>query len=201
MGEKNYTTPGLSIIDDMTSEELQGLVDIMQKNGRGICSLSERTSYGEGEAAEAAYRNAVKKVFRKYGSHTLGFVLNSYVDILRKVCEKMEISNVKNTSMERMEQELLKQVMDQTWARMTEEQKAAVLASGEPSMNYKKAAGFAVATLAGRWIGLLTGPVGIGLTALYTIWGFGGAAYRVVIPATIYIAAIRQVHQAGGKNA
>jgi len=195
VAEKDYTTPGLEIVDEMTKEELQGLVDIIERNGK-TCSIPKREDCGEGVRAEEAYRNQIKKVFREYGSHTLGFALKSYQDILRKVCDKMEIVHVKNASMERLEQELLTQVMERAWDKMTEEQRAEVLASGEPSLNYKKAVSFAAVNLAGRWIGLLTGPVGITLTTLYTLWEFGGAAYRVIVPATIYIAAIRQVHKA-----
>lgn len=195
MAEKDYTTPGLEIVDEMTKEELQGLVDIIERNGK-TCSVPKREDCGEGVGAEEVYRNQVKKVFREYGSHTLGVALKSYQDILRKVCDKMEIVHVKNASMERLEQELLTQVMERAWDKMTEEQRAEILASGEPSLNYKKAVSFTAVNLAGRWIGLLTGPVGIALTTLYTLWEFGGAAYRVIVPATIYIAAIRQVHKA-----
>lgn len=46
-----------------------------------------------------------------------------------------------------------------------------------------------------RALGILTGPIGIALTALWTIHDIAGPAYRVTIPATIYIAALRRVHQ------
>ena len=47
----------------------------------------------------------------------------------------------------------------------------------------------------GRGLALLTGPIGWVLTALWTALDLAGPAYRVTIPAVIYIAALRQVHQ------
>ncbi|WP_315439458.1 ubiquinol-cytochrome C chaperone family protein [uncultured Selenomonas sp.] len=46
-----------------------------------------------------------------------------------------------------------------------------------------------------RALGILTGPLGIALTALWTAIDIAGPAYRVTVPATIYIAALRRVHQ------
>lgn len=46
-----------------------------------------------------------------------------------------------------------------------------------------------------RALGVLTGPLGIALTALWTAIDIAGPAYRVTVPATIYIAALRRVHQ------
>lgn len=46
-----------------------------------------------------------------------------------------------------------------------------------------------------RTFSILTGPIGMSLTALYTVLTFAGPAYRVTAPATIYIASLRQIHQ------
>ena len=56
--------------------------------------------------------------------------------------------------------------------------------------------GLSLAVNAGlaRALGVLTGPIGITLTALYTVYDIAGPAYRVTIPAVIYIAALRQIH-------
>lgn len=41
-------------------------------------------------------------------------------------------------------------------------------------------------------LGVLTGPIGIGLTALWTGYDLGGAAYRITVPAVVYIAMLRK---------
>lgn len=46
-----------------------------------------------------------------------------------------------------------------------------------------------------RSLGVLTGPIGWVLTALWTAVDIAGPAYRVTVPAVIYIAALRQVHR------
>ena len=46
-----------------------------------------------------------------------------------------------------------------------------------------------------RLLGVLTGPIGLALTAFWTAVDIAGPAYRVTIPATIYIAALRRAHQ------
>ena len=43
-----------------------------------------------------------------------------------------------------------------------------------------------------RAIGVLAGPVGLAVTGVWTVVDIAGSAYRVTIPATIYIAALRQ---------
>lgn len=42
-----------------------------------------------------------------------------------------------------------------------------------------------------RTMATLTGPIGLAMTAIWTILDVGGAAYRVTIPAVIQVAALR----------
>ena len=53
---------------------------------------------------------------------------------------------------------------------------------------------FAAATTFTRALSILTGPIGIALTALWTAFGIAGPAYRVITPAAIYIASVRAMH-------
>ena len=39
------------------------------------------------------------------------------------------------------------------------------------------------------------GPLGIALTAVWTVWGLAGPAYRKITPAVIYIAAMRSAYK------
>jgi len=43
-----------------------------------------------------------------------------------------------------------------------------------------------------RAIGVMVGPAGLAITGIWSLVDISGAAYRVTIPATIYIAALRQ---------
>ncbi|NOQ31459.1 MAG: hypothetical protein GQ570_10075 [Helicobacteraceae bacterium] len=55
-----------------------------------------------------------------------------------------------------------------------------------------KAVPFVVYQTSAKWVGAFAGPVGIALTAAWTVVDIAGPAYRVTIPSTIYIAALRQ---------
>lgn len=45
-----------------------------------------------------------------------------------------------------------------------------------------------------RGLAILTGPIGMVIMAAWTIVDFAGPAYRVTVPAIIYIAALRKIH-------
>lgn len=45
-----------------------------------------------------------------------------------------------------------------------------------------------------RALSIFAGPVGMALTALWTFFSISGPAYRVTIPATVYIASIREIY-------
>lgn len=50
-------------------------------------------------------------------------------------------------------------------------------------------------TVLSRTLSILTGPVGWALTAAWTAYDIAGPAYRVIVPAVIYIAYLRQKNQ------
>ncbi|WP_407230148.1 ubiquinol-cytochrome C chaperone family protein [Escherichia coli] len=50
---------------------------------------------------------------------------------------------------------------------------------------------FAGNTILTRTMAVLTGPVGWAITAIWTLVDVGGTAYRVTIPAVIYVAVLR----------
>lgn len=54
---------------------------------------------------------------------------------------------------------------------------------------------FASGTVLSRTLSILTGPVGWALTAAWTAYDIAGPAYRVIVPAVIYIAYLRQKNQ------
>jgi len=61
----------------------------------------------------------------------------------------------------------------------------------------------AAAGIGGRALALLTGPVGaaiMGVWAIYDIYNLAGPAYRVIVPATTCIAALRRVQKARSRG-
>lgn len=44
-----------------------------------------------------------------------------------------------------------------------------------------------------RWASVLTGPVGLAISSIWTIYDLGGPAYRVIIPCVIHIAMLRRL--------
>ena len=54
---------------------------------------------------------------------------------------------------------------------------------------------FASGTVLSRSLSILTGPIGWALTAAWTAYDIAGPAYRVIVPAVIQIAYLRQKNQ------
>lgn len=54
---------------------------------------------------------------------------------------------------------------------------------------------FATGTVLSRGLSILTGPIGWALTAAWTAYDIAGPAYRVIVPAVIHIAYLRQKNQ------
>lgn len=59
----------------------------------------------------------------------------------------------------------------------------------------KGVATFASGTILTRSLSILTGPIGWALTAAWTAYDIAGPAYRVIVPAVIHIAYLRQKNQ------
>lgn len=59
----------------------------------------------------------------------------------------------------------------------------------------KGVATFASGAVLSRSLSILTGPIGWALTAAWTAYDIAGPAYRVIVPAVIYIAYLRQKNQ------
>lgn len=51
---------------------------------------------------------------------------------------------------------------------------------------------FVVYQTSTKWLGAFAGPIGLVLTSAWTLYDIAGPAFRVTIPATIYIASLRQ---------
>lgn len=56
-------------------------------------------------------------------------------------------------------------------------------------------AAFATGSVLSRSLSVLTGPIGMAITAAWTAYDVAGPAYRVIVPAIIYIAYLRRKNQ------
>lgn len=56
-------------------------------------------------------------------------------------------------------------------------------------------AAFATGSVLSRSLSVLTGPIGMAITAAWTAYDIAGPAYRVIVPAVIYIAYLRRKNQ------
>ncbi len=89
-----YNTEGLELLDEMTNEELMVLQEIYLQKGGSITSTIEL--YDEYEANPGRpekYPHLIRRELREYGSNSVPFRinLNSYKEILIKVCKKLDV--------------------------------------------------------------------------------------------------------------
>ena len=71
---------------------------------------------------------------------------------------------------------------------------AAILANAIAKMILGRGLAFGVNAAIMRGIGVFAGPIGATVMGLYALYDLAGPAYKVTVPAAIYIAALRQTH-------
>ncbi|MEA2061687.1 MAG: ubiquinol-cytochrome C chaperone family protein [Thermodesulfobacteriota bacterium] len=69
-----------------------------------------------------------------------------------------------------------------------------VVANAVARMTLERGVSVAANTLLSRWISIFAGAIGLGITALWTIFDVAGPAFRVTIPCVLHIAMLRQLH-------
>ena len=238
---------GLTILNDMSNEELEVLVRIIIDKGKLTERLTSNKRYKQFAPDHQRYTDLISKELIAFGSHTLYFN-KRYKDIVRDVCGKMKVPFDKKDLLKTLEQKLLSNVLEQTWENMSEEERRdlfeaigeknfdvsgassaallglfqaggaasiqltlsivgsiaatilggtaeALVLGGGATLIYGSGAAFAASTAASRILGVLTGPIGIALTTAFTLKQLGGPAYRVTMPAVIYIAGMRMLHE------
>lgn len=157
--------------------------------------------------------NTILNTFRKHGV--------PYREILEEVCEKLKVNYNKSNSTSLLEQYLLQKILIMSVDKMKEEDvkhlsskltksslkdQIHLLKAGSPvyirlitmvvanlaqKAGLKQATGLIAKFAGGRFFAILTGPIGWTLSALWTLYDIAGPAYRVLVPATITIAYLR----------
>lgn len=69
-----------------------------------------------------------------------------------------------------------------------------VVANAVARMTLERGISVAANTLLSRWVSIFAGAIGLGITALWTIFDVAGPAFRVTIPCVLHIAMLRQLH-------
>lgn len=143
----------------------------------------------------------------------------SYSDIVTDVASHLKIETPETASLEEKEALIVDSVFTSSWKKMSEEarrqilsdmgikntvnletlsrmempimQRAAMVANGLAQVAAGKALPLVAGLGIGRVLGVLTGPVGLALTGLYTAYDISNPAFRVTLPCVVQIAWIR----------
>ena len=223
----------LAVLDEMNNEELGVLVGMILKRGELSELLSTNDLYKAYQPNHKMYIGVIKEELQLMGGNTLANIARghgvAYRELLQDVCKNQKVPFNEKSSVDRFEQCLIEKVLENTWDKMSAEERAEFLKSAGGDFNVKgqtgaailiglfRAGGFAsykiLLTLVNglavlvlnrglsiaanaaltKVASIFTGPIGMALTALWTLSDVVGPAYRVTVPAVIYIAAMRVI--------
>lgn len=130
---------GLDILYEVSADELEVLADIIREKGGLTNSLQKRSEY----ATSDMYVKAVIDEFLNFGGNTLWFQPD-YFEVLKDVCEKMDVDISSDDSTEELENKLLSKVASDLWDKMSEEGRRALLESMQESANFGKTGSMAM---------------------------------------------------------
>ena len=155
--------------------------------------------------------NTVMNLFRRNGV--------SYSEIVDDVASHLKIKVARNAPVKEKESLIIDAVFASSWNKMSDDdrrqllrdmgistsisldklsrmelpllQRAAMVASGLAQIATGKALPLIAGLGIGRVLGVLTGPVGLALTGLYTAYDISNPAFRITLPCVVQIAWIR----------
>jgi uncharacterized protein YaaW (UPF0174 family) len=231
----------LEFLSQMASEDLGDLVYCLTHDRDGCRrhteELTSTTLYKAHHPDHQKYWELIAAELQCFGANTLATILRGgegvlYKEVLVDVCDKLKVNYSKDSSVDRIEQNLLMKILTDALDKMSPEQlKELAEAIGMRNVGYGgltaesmaaifqalfHAGGFksyqltliivnvvvkaligrgltlAGNALIGRTMAILTGPIGMAITALMTLIDIAGPAYRVTIPSVILVAALRQ---------
>ena len=129
----------LMILNQLTNEELDPLVDIIINKGGISEFLSVNEKYKKYAPNHKMYLDVIKDELSRFGGNSFANFFRghgiSYREMLTDVCDKLKVSYNKKSKIERIESCLLQKILIDSWENLTEEQKREVLKStGNPSL-------------------------------------------------------------------
>ena len=210
----------ISVLERADNEDLKTLCDIITLRKDGTPRISDSLTKTEGYRRNYPHRMkslipGIVKELGLYGSNTFVSLFKGegadYSAILRKVARRLKVSFRDTQSDEVIEGYMLQKLFDDMSERLTDEELRTMarefgvkpLRYGLAwSMNVANAvarqavgrgiAAFASGSVLSRSLSVLAGPIGWALTAAWTAYDIAGPAYRVIVPAVIQIAYLRQ---------
>ena len=214
----------LNILYEMESEHLGIFVETMLEKGKLTEMLTVSKEYKMYGKQYEKFITAIEKEFLDFGSHTF-WANKTYKEIVCDVAKKLNVNFNKEQKTSLIEERILEKVSEaekQELANIAKDKygnidikaegTAALLAAFRAGGFYSYqltliiintiskmvlGRGLSLAANAGiaKALGILSGPIGMALTALWTILDLAGPAYRVTIPCVILIAGFRKEHE------
>ena len=230
----------IPLLRKCSSEELDNLVGYLTQKGGVSSQLKTTEAYRRWHPDHRRYVDEIIAEIQKYGGNTIfnivrGGIGVSYREIVSKVASRLKAKAANTDPIEQIEQQILVKVLEKSWEKMTDAEKAtliqgimpetgadnlpgefptallqtAIIAGGVivsyrlslivagavARISLQRGLAFVAGTSVARWSAALAGAVGIGITALWTLFDVLGPAYRVLIPCVLHIAMLRQLHR------
>ncbi|MBQ9487418.1 MAG: hypothetical protein IJU91_06435 [Selenomonadaceae bacterium] len=123
----SYNVEGLEFLKDCTNEELGVLVELITDKGSLTELLTGSKVYKENYPNHRAYVDLIQQEIIDFGYNSLNiFGDRSYKEVVKKVCKKMKVYD-SSDDMYEMENKILGKAFHDSFDKMTEEDKKAIL--------------------------------------------------------------------------
>ena len=226
----------LEFLKGCSSDDLSALVFILTKDKDGVLRLTEELTeeerYKKHYPDHSKYWDLIAAELQFFGGNTLANMIRGegvlYRELLTEACDKMKVNynssasveiiemnllmKILTDSVEKMNTEDLRRIVEELNLKTTDLSKQAVIAALQAGVRFSGffayqmalivanqvaktliGRGLSLAANAGltRTIGVFAGPIGWVVTALWTAIDIAGPAYRVTIPCVIQVAFLR----------
>ena len=244
MGLKFREDPDLTFLNNCENDDLDILIQYLEfgtdegKSERLTATLIHEERYKQHQPNHKAYWDLIGAELQNYGGNTLVNIMRGgegvvYREILIDVCQKMKVNFNKKSQIDVIEMALLSKILIESLDKMDDEQlkevigsmgiqttnlgKQAIVAAIQAAITLGKFQAYAIAVIVAnalakqllghglrmatnaaltRSMAVFAGPIGWIITGLWTLVDIAGPAYRVTVPAVIQIAYMRTLNQA-----
>nr|WP_260162602.1 ubiquinol-cytochrome C chaperone family protein [Pectinatus brassicae] len=129
-----FFVSGLKILNEFSNDELEVLVKIIIEKGWKSQTLSHDETYKSHHPNHICYVEQIKKELRGFGGNTIVNMFRRgelpYREMLIDVCKKTKTPFNEKASLERIENALLEHVLEESWDKMSDEDKEEILKAG-----------------------------------------------------------------------
>lgn len=135
MSEIKLREPDVDLIPLLrrcSSEELENLVGYLTRKGGVASQLKSTRAYRQWYPEHAHYADEIAADIQKFGGNTIlniirGGVGVAYRDIVCNVAARLKVNYDKHQAVDEIEQQILIKVLEKSWNKMTDEEKAALI--------------------------------------------------------------------------